>query len=60
MRLAEPAISRDEVIEIIDALTDIKATGVTRSCVSGLAKGIVARISVPKVAEAFEARRGVS
>jgi hypothetical protein len=25
MRLAEPAISHDEVIEIIDALTDIKA-----------------------------------
>jgi hypothetical protein len=25
MRVAEPAISHDEVIEIIDALTDIKA-----------------------------------
>jgi hypothetical protein len=55
MRVAESENRHDEVIEIIDALTDIKAT-----CVSGLAKGIVARISVPKVAEAFEARRGVS
>jgi hypothetical protein len=25
MRVAEPAINHDEVIEIIDALTDIKA-----------------------------------
>jgi hypothetical protein len=25
MRVAEPAISHDEVIEIIDSLTDIKA-----------------------------------
>jgi len=33
MRVAEPAISHDEVIEIIDALTDMKA-GLARSCLS--------------------------